>query len=224
MHKGSLFSTSLPVLDISSLFDTCHSNRWYLIVVLICTPWCLAMLSIFSCACWSSVCLLQRSVYWALLLIFWLGCFFILSLVLILTLVFLVYYVFYLVIVGPQEHGFPSPPLEAKSLEGPRGFLWPLQSHLLPLSPSFIQLQLHWPSALSHTLRHVPTSRTLPLLLPESPSMVYSHILPVSAQMLLSERSPLTTLVYNVPLPPSIPLYLPPTSFAFLNRDYHLLT
>lgn len=117
--------------------------------------------------------------------------------------------------------GFPSPPLEAKSLGRPRGFLWPFQSHLPLLSPSFIQPQLHW---LSHTLRHVPTSGSLPLLLPESPSMAYSHILPVSAQRLLSERSPLTTLVYTVPLPLSIPLYLPPTSFAFLNRDYHLLT
>ena len=51
--------------------------------------------------------------------------------------------------------GFPSPPLEAKSLGRPRGFLWPFQSHLPLLSPSFIQPQLHW---LSHTLRHVPTS------------------------------------------------------------------
>ena len=37
VHKGSFFSTSLPALDISSLFDTYHSNRWYLIVVLMCT-------------------------------------------------------------------------------------------------------------------------------------------------------------------------------------------
>jgi len=34
------------------------------------------MLSIFSCVCWPSVCLLWRSVYLGLLPIFWLGCLF----------------------------------------------------------------------------------------------------------------------------------------------------
>ena len=38
--------------------------------------WWLVMLSILSCACWPSVCLLWRNVYLGLLPIFWLGCFF----------------------------------------------------------------------------------------------------------------------------------------------------
>ena len=39
-------------------------------------PWWLLMLSIFSCACWPSVCLLWRNVYLGLLPTCWLGCLF----------------------------------------------------------------------------------------------------------------------------------------------------
>ena len=46
--------------------------RWYFIVVLIYIS--LIMLSIFSYACWLSVCLLWRNVYLGLLPILWLGC------------------------------------------------------------------------------------------------------------------------------------------------------
>ena len=42
------------------------SVRWYLIVVLVCIS-LIAMLSTFSCACWSSVCLLWRNIYLGLL-------------------------------------------------------------------------------------------------------------------------------------------------------------
>ena len=48
--------------------------RWYLFVVLICICLITAMLSIFLCVFWPSVCLLWRNVYWGLLPIFWLGC------------------------------------------------------------------------------------------------------------------------------------------------------
>ena len=44
--------------------------KWYLIVVLISLSLIVKMLSIFSCACWPSVCLLCRNVYLGLLLIF----------------------------------------------------------------------------------------------------------------------------------------------------------
>ena len=36
LHKSSLFSTSLPAFAISYIFNNSHSERWYLIVVLIC--------------------------------------------------------------------------------------------------------------------------------------------------------------------------------------------
>ena len=42
------------------IIDILRSVRWYLNVVLIVFPWWLVMLSIFSCVCWSSVCLLWR--------------------------------------------------------------------------------------------------------------------------------------------------------------------
>ena len=48
------------------------SVRWFLRVDLICIS-VIVMLSIFSCACWPSVCLLCRNIYWGLLPIFWLG-------------------------------------------------------------------------------------------------------------------------------------------------------
>ena len=46
------------------------SVRWYLTVVLICISLTIAMLSIFSCASWPSVCLLWWNVYLGLLPIF----------------------------------------------------------------------------------------------------------------------------------------------------------
>ena len=41
-----------------------NSVRWYFTVVLICISLVLEVLSIFSCVCWPSVCLLWRNVYW----------------------------------------------------------------------------------------------------------------------------------------------------------------
>ena len=61
MHGGSLFSKSLPI------FICCHfvtailtSLRWYLIVIL---TYISLMLSIFSCICWPSKCLLWQNIY-----------------------------------------------------------------------------------------------------------------------------------------------------------------
>ena len=61
----SLFSISLPTLFICSLFDNSHSDsgKLYLIVVWFAFPWWLMMLSIFSCVCWPSLCLLWKNVY-----------------------------------------------------------------------------------------------------------------------------------------------------------------
>ena len=52
---------------------------WCLILVLTCISLIIAMLNIFSCACWLSVCLLWKNVYLGLLSNFWLGFFLILS-------------------------------------------------------------------------------------------------------------------------------------------------
>ena len=49
--------------------------RWYS-WFLFAFPWCLVMLSIFSCACWSLTCLLWRNVCLGLRPIFWSGCMF----------------------------------------------------------------------------------------------------------------------------------------------------
>ena len=61
-HKSFLFSTSLPTLVPSYPFDDNHSNRCEvkLTVFLFAFPWWLMMLSIFSCACWPSACLLWK--------------------------------------------------------------------------------------------------------------------------------------------------------------------
>ena len=47
--------------------------KWYFLVILICISLIISDLSIFSCACWPSVHLLERNVYSGLLPIFWLG-------------------------------------------------------------------------------------------------------------------------------------------------------
>ena len=48
------------------------SVRWHFFIVLICI-YLIVMFSIFSCACWPSLCLLWRNVYLGLPSIFWLG-------------------------------------------------------------------------------------------------------------------------------------------------------
>ena len=66
------FSTSSSTLVISELFDNNHSDRCE-----VAFRWWLVMLSIFSCACWPSVCFLWKNVYSGPLPIFnKLGCFF----------------------------------------------------------------------------------------------------------------------------------------------------
>jgi len=47
------------------------SVRWHFIVVLIFISLIISILSIFSCACWPSICLFWRNVYLDLLLIFY---------------------------------------------------------------------------------------------------------------------------------------------------------
>ena len=62
-HWYLLFVFYLMIVILTSV-------RWYLIVVLISFLWWLVMLSIFSCACWPSVCLPWKNVYSGLLPIF----------------------------------------------------------------------------------------------------------------------------------------------------------
>ena len=66
------------VFVICRHFDDVHSAiltgvRWYLMVALICIS-LIVVLNVFTCASWSSVCLLWRNVCLGLLPIFWLGC------------------------------------------------------------------------------------------------------------------------------------------------------
>ena len=82
MQEGSLFSTHSPAFVICRLLNDGHSDQCEVV------PHCsfdlhfsyLAMLSIFSCAYWPSVCLLWRNVYLGLLSIFWFGWFFVIEL------------------------------------------------------------------------------------------------------------------------------------------------
>ena len=82
--RNICFSTTAAPVDIPTnsghiLANICYlwsfwwesltSGRWHLIV-LICISVILAMLIIFSCACWSSVCLLWKNIYSGLLPIF----------------------------------------------------------------------------------------------------------------------------------------------------------
>ena len=66
VYKDSVFFTSLPILVICVLSDDSHSDRCEVIslVLLICFSLIINsvehMKTIFSCACWSSVCLLWK--------------------------------------------------------------------------------------------------------------------------------------------------------------------
>ena len=63
MHKGSLFSTASPTLVISYLFDGSHPNRCEVTSNYSFDSyfhWLITSLSIFSCTCWPSVCLLWK--------------------------------------------------------------------------------------------------------------------------------------------------------------------
>ena len=75
VYKGSLFSTFSPTFAICVLFDDSHSDRWGDISLWFefAFLWWLTMLSIFSCACWTSVYLLWKNVYlapWPIFLFF----------------------------------------------------------------------------------------------------------------------------------------------------------
>ena len=77
VYKASLFSTSSPTFVICVLFDDSHSDICEVIISTwfwFASPWWLAMLSIFSCACWPSAFPLWKNVY--LFLLFILNCFF----------------------------------------------------------------------------------------------------------------------------------------------------
>ena len=66
VYECFLFSTFLPIFVIFILFEDCHSwqvwddiSSWFWFAFL----WWLAVLSLFSCACWPSVCLLWENIY-----------------------------------------------------------------------------------------------------------------------------------------------------------------
>ena len=66
MYKGSFFSTFSPILLFVVFFaDNQFSQIWTDISLWFwfAFPWWLVMLSIFSCACWSSVCLPWKNFY-----------------------------------------------------------------------------------------------------------------------------------------------------------------
>ena len=65
--QSSLFCISLPTLVISCLFGKSHSDRWALIL---CFWFAVRMPTVFSWACWPSVCLPWKNLYPGLLLIF----------------------------------------------------------------------------------------------------------------------------------------------------------
>ena len=71
-HVDSLFSTSSPTLVVFYLLDDSHSKQVWSDISLwfwFAFPWWLVMLSIFSCACWPSVCHLwgKKIFIWVLL-------------------------------------------------------------------------------------------------------------------------------------------------------------
>ena len=72
VHKGFLFFTSSPTLVISCLFDNSHSNRCEVIPHhgFKCISLMINILSILSCTCWPTLCLLWKYVYSDSLLMF----------------------------------------------------------------------------------------------------------------------------------------------------------
>ena len=112
--------------------------------------------------------------------------------------------------------GFPSPPLEAKSLGRPRGFLWPFQcSHLHSFSPSctgFLTL-----SGMFLPQDHCPYSF---LNLPPWLTLTFFQSLPKGS----CQRGPLWPpwcILYPYPYP-SLSIYLPPV-LLFLSSKKNFL-